>query len=225
MEGINDDYASARPARRKNHGKRQPQADQHRQISPSRYIELQSEVIHYQERLLHQEASQKLEVSRLLKEIDYHKRLRQGAEQRALQLEERLAAQQRHTAGFDEAQSGLIQQSQLLISRNAELTHRLKTVEASVEQLQSLKLCLEAELAQVYSDRDRLAAQVHQVLLSKHAHQAMSWADMAEEEEEEEVVEEEASVTGLAEALAPVSVGELPSPDPRGHDDEQLPPP
>ncbi|GFH07399.1 uncharacterized protein HaLaN_02193 [Haematococcus lacustris] len=91
-----------------------------------------------------------------------HKRLRQGAEQRALQLEERLAAQQRHTAGFDEAQSGLIQQSQLLISRNAELTHRLKTVEASVEQLQSLKLCLEAELAQVYSDRDRLAAQVHQ---------------------------------------------------------------
>ncbi|KAJ9531400.1 hypothetical protein QJQ45_006892 [Haematococcus lacustris] len=134
-----------------------------------------------------------------------HKRLRQGAEQRALQLEERLAAQQRHTAGFDEAQSGLILQSQLLISRNAELTHRLKTVEASVEQLQSLKLCLEAELAQVYSDRDRLAAQVHQVFLSKHAHQAMSWADMAEEEEEEEVVEE-ASVIGLAEALAPVSI-------------------
>ncbi|KAJ9531112.1 hypothetical protein QJQ45_000889 [Haematococcus lacustris] len=137
-----------------------------------------------------------------------HKRLRQGAEQRALQLEERLAAQQRHTAGFDEAQSGLIQQSQLLISRNAELTHRLKTVEASVEQLQSLKLCLEDELAQVYSDRDRLAAQVHKVFLSKHAHQAMSWADMAEDEEEEEEVEEEAGVTGLAEALAPVSVGE-----------------
>jgi hypothetical protein len=38
-----------------------------------------------------------------------------GAEQRAYDLEDRLRSTQRQAAGFDEAQSSLIEQSQLLV--------------------------------------------------------------------------------------------------------------
>ncbi len=61
------------------------------------------------------EKSHQLEVARLRKEAEYHKRLRQGAEQRALQLEGQLKQQQRQAQGFDEAQSGLIEQSQVRV--------------------------------------------------------------------------------------------------------------
>jgi hypothetical protein len=42
-----------------------------------------------------------------------------GAEQRAYDLEDRLRSTQRQAAGFDEAQSSLIEQSQLLVGMQA----------------------------------------------------------------------------------------------------------
>ena len=41
---------------------------------------------------------------RLRREVEYHKRLRLGADQRAYELEERLRQQRRQTSTFDEAQ-------------------------------------------------------------------------------------------------------------------------
>lgn len=43
-------------------------------------------------------------VQRLQREVEYHKRLRLGADQRAYELEERLRLQRRQTSVFDEAQ-------------------------------------------------------------------------------------------------------------------------
>lgn len=59
-----------------------------------------------------------------------------GAEARALDLEDTLRQAQRQTAGFDEAQSSLIEQSTLLVSKNAELQHKLKSVRATTVMLQ-----------------------------------------------------------------------------------------
>ena len=43
-------------------------------------------------------------MQRLRREVEYHKRLRLGADQRAYELEERLRQQRRQTSTFDEAQ-------------------------------------------------------------------------------------------------------------------------
>ncbi len=89
---------------------------------------------------------------RLRQEADYHKRLRQGlpdglshiprttlkihlvvhagADQRSYELEDRLKHQERQTSSFDEAQTSLIEQSQLLVSKNAELQRAIKGVGA-----------------------------------------------------------------------------------------------
>ena len=43
-------------------------------------------------------------MQRLRREVEYHKRLRLGADLRAYELEERLRQQRRQTSSFDEAQ-------------------------------------------------------------------------------------------------------------------------
>ncbi len=92
--------------------------------------QLQNESAHWKERVQRVEEGHRLEVGRLKKEIMYHTRLRLGADQRAFELEERLLRERRQTQTFDEAQSSLIEQSQLLVSKNAELAYKIKNVRA-----------------------------------------------------------------------------------------------
>lgn len=61
---------------------------------------------------------------RLKKEIEYNKRLRLGADQRANEFEDKLIQQRKQTSAFDESESSLVEQIQLLVSKNGELSHR-----------------------------------------------------------------------------------------------------
>ena len=99
--------------------------------------QIRVELTHYRSRVLTGSDSHRLECARLRKEVEYHKRLRQGAEQRTHELEDRLRQEQRQTLSFDETQNSLIEQSQLLVSRNAELGHKLGTVCAHAHLISS----------------------------------------------------------------------------------------
>ncbi|PNW70869.1 hypothetical protein CHLRE_17g736900v5 [Chlamydomonas reinhardtii] len=134
---------------------------------------LENEVAHFQTRLHRIEDGHRLELARLKKEVEYHKRLRQGADQRSYELEDRLARVQReaaaaHHTSHDEEKDSLIVQSQLLVSKNSELTYKLKTMEAQVSQLEELKAALESELNQAYCERDELAAELEHILSRQH---------------------------------------------------------
>lgn len=92
---------------------------------------LEHEVGIFRSRLGHVDEGHRLERARLKKEIEYHKRLRQGADQRSYELENRLLRQQQRNtavASDDVEKQGLIEQSQLLISKNSELQYKLQAV-------------------------------------------------------------------------------------------------
>lgn len=93
---------------------------------------LQHEVSMYQSRLNRVDEQHRLELSRLHKECEYHKRLRQGADQRSWELQQQLARAQAQANDAPQQQSEehhtLIEQSQILVSKNSELTYKLKTV-------------------------------------------------------------------------------------------------
>ncbi|KAG2489480.1 hypothetical protein HYH03_012116 [Edaphochlamys debaryana] len=134
---------------------------------------LENEVAHFQTRLHRIEDGHKLELSRLKKEVEYHKRLRQGADQRSFELEDKLARVNQQSAAarqlsHDEEKDSLIVQSQLLVSKNSELTYKLKTVEGQVSQLEELKAALERELDQAYGERDELAQELERILTRQH---------------------------------------------------------
>ncbi|KAG2454302.1 hypothetical protein HYH02_001331 [Chlamydomonas schloesseri] len=135
---------------------------------------LENEVAHFQTRLHRIEDGHRLELARLKKEVEYHKRLRQGADQRSYELEDRLARVQRqaaaaaHNTSHDEEKDGLIVQSMELVSKNSDLTYKLKTMEAQVSQLEELKAALESELNQAYCERDELAAELEHILSRQH---------------------------------------------------------
>ena len=60
-----------------------------------------------------------------MKEVEYNKRLRLGADQRAFEFEDKLKQQRKQTSAFDdESESSLVEQIQLLVSKNGELAHR-----------------------------------------------------------------------------------------------------
>ncbi|KXZ54433.1 hypothetical protein GPECTOR_5g86 [Gonium pectorale] len=141
---------------------------------------LEHEVTHFQSRLHRIEDGHRLELARLKKEVEYHKRLRQGADQRSYELEDRLGRmslqQQQHASaaardpGHDEEKDGLIAQSQLLVSKNSELSTRVKMLESQVSQLEELKAALESELNQAYCERDELATELERILTKQHGH-------------------------------------------------------
>lgn len=134
-------------------------------------LSLQSEVGHYQTRVQRIEEGHRLELARCKKEVEYHKRLRQGADQRAYELQQQLAQARISPAeASSEEHSTLIEQSQILISKNSELQYKLKTMEGQVQQLEELKAALENELQQVYWERDALGAELEQVLAHSHCH-------------------------------------------------------
>lgn len=82
---------------------------------------LQQEVDYYRGKLSREESGHALEKARLNKQIEYHKKLRQGAEQRSNDLEARLLRQQARTVGGDDHDAvnvelqGLVEQSQVRV--------------------------------------------------------------------------------------------------------------
>ncbi|GAX78586.1 hypothetical protein CEUSTIGMA_g6025.t1 [Chlamydomonas eustigma] len=150
------------------------------------YEQAQNEIRHYKDRVVRVEEFHRLEVQRLRKEVDYHKRLRLGADQRAFELEERLRQQQRQTSTFDEAQSSLIEQSQLLVSKNAELAYKIKTLETQVLQQQQLQGCLEEQLEDVLRDRDRLEGELQELLEKRQDVNGLRDLKLVEEDEDHE---------------------------------------
>lgn len=103
--------------------------------------ELSHEIAHYAERLKRSEDEKKLELSRLKKEVEYHKRLRQGADSHSLELAEKVTQLQQQqlqssaaaasSAGQQqqhEFDSSLVEQSLLLTSKNADIMHKLGMV-------------------------------------------------------------------------------------------------
>ncbi|PNH09537.1 hypothetical protein TSOC_003787 [Tetrabaena socialis] len=160
---------------------------------------LENEVSHFQTRLHRIEDGHRLELARLKKEALYHQRLRQGADQRSYELEDRLERLQQQQAAArqasheDDEKDTLIIQSQLLVSKNSELTYKLKKLEAQVSQLDELKAALESELNQAYCERDELAAELEHRLSRHHHHPHV-------EEEAEEGEQDESADTGYAVA-------------------------
>eukprot|EP00199_Chlamydomonas_sp_CCMP681_P006486 CAMPEP_0119114208 /NCGR_PEP_ID=MMETSP1180-20130426/46566_1 /TAXON_ID=3052 ORGANISM="Chlamydomonas cf sp, Strain CCMP681" /NCGR_SAMPLE_ID=MMETSP1180 /ASSEMBLY_ACC=CAM_ASM_000741 /LENGTH=215 /DNA_ID=CAMNT_0007102635 /DNA_START=41 /DNA_END=685 /DNA_ORIENTATION=- len=124
------------------------------------YSRSQNEVEQLRARLKRIDELRVLEVTRLRQEADFHQRQRQVAEQRAIASQQQRQAMTRQQDGFDEAQAGLIGQSQLLVQKNAELQLQLQLLEQSFSQAEELKQALEAELGSIYEDRDRLEAQL-----------------------------------------------------------------
>eukprot|EP00195_Chlamydomonas_chlamydogama_P009003 CAMPEP_0202903402 /NCGR_PEP_ID=MMETSP1392-20130828/24259_1 /ASSEMBLY_ACC=CAM_ASM_000868 /TAXON_ID=225041 /ORGANISM="Chlamydomonas chlamydogama, Strain SAG 11-48b" /LENGTH=206 /DNA_ID=CAMNT_0049590559 /DNA_START=89 /DNA_END=706 /DNA_ORIENTATION=- len=126
------------------------------------YQQLKHELQHYKGRVQRADESHRLEIARLKKEVDYHKRMRQGAEQRAFDLEDRLKAQQRHASSFDEQQAGVVEELQRLNLKNSEQMNKIKQLEAQLLQLQELKVAAEDQLYSCMAERDQLEMELSQ---------------------------------------------------------------
>ncbi|EFJ45563.1 hypothetical protein VOLCADRAFT_94010 [Volvox carteri f. nagariensis] len=166
---------------------------------------LENEVAHFQARQHRIEDGHRLELARLKKEVEYHKRLRQAADQRSYELEDQLSrlrqnqqmpspATVRHLSQVErdrEEKDSLILQSQLLISKNSELTTKVKQhllllllhlllllsavqLQSQVTQLEELKAALESELNQAYCERDEMATELERMLSRQHHQQQLS---------------------------------------------------
>eukprot|EP00798_Chlamydomonas_sp_ICE-L_P011072 gene11072-18679_t len=168
--------------------------------------QLRAELAHFQSKVVTGNDSHNLEVTRLKKEIEYHKRLRQGSEQRCTVFEEQLRNQHRKSMIIDETQDGLVEQSQLLVSKNAELSNRLGSMDGEVNQLESLNACLEAELTDLYADRDRLAEVLEQIIAVQQGqhHTALPYDMLDGDENEEDDDDDDAD----EEQLSAVYVGD-----------------
>ncbi|GLC55905.1 hypothetical protein PLESTB_001042600 [Pleodorina starrii] len=139
---------------------------------------LENEVAHFQSRLHRIEDGHRLELNRLKKEVEYHKRLRQASDQRSYELEDKLGRlQQQHQQqqvaarqlpSHDDEKDSLILQSQLLISKNSELGTKVKMLESQLTQLEELKAALESALNASYCERDELAAELELALARLH---------------------------------------------------------
>ncbi|GIL69459.1 hypothetical protein Vretimale_13572 [Volvox reticuliferus] len=137
---------------------------------------LENEVAHFQSRQHRIDDGHRLELARLKKEVEYHKRLRQAADQRSYELEDQLSRMRQHQQvaaqreSHDDEKDSLILQSQLLISKNSELTTKVKRLESQVTQLEELKAALENELNQAYFERDEMAAELERALSRQLRH-------------------------------------------------------
>lgn len=70
-------------------------------------------------------------------QIEYHKRLRHGADQRSFDLEQQLtvcrATSSNYLSGYDDAHKGLVEESHVLHSKNSVLGYQLNTVRMSLQ--------------------------------------------------------------------------------------------
>ncbi|MEW5298107.1 MAG: hypothetical protein WDW36_001263 [Sanguina aurantia] len=100
------------------------------------------------------------EILRWKKEAEYHKRLRQAADQHSFQLEEQLSSSRisnsNWVSGFDEAQQGLREESQGLLTKNSELTHQLNMAAMENRRLRETQALTSTSLEQVHAERDEV---------------------------------------------------------------------
>ncbi|MEW5309259.1 MAG: hypothetical protein WDW38_001157 [Sanguina aurantia] len=93
------------------------------------------------------------EILRWKKEAEYHKRLRQAADQHSFQLEEQLSSSRisnsNWVSGFDEAQQGLREESQGLLTKNSELTHQLNMAAMENRRLRETQALTSTSLEQL----------------------------------------------------------------------------
>lgn len=72
-----------------------------------------------------------------MSQIEYHKRLRHGADQRSFELEQQLTISQatssNYLSGYDDAHKGLVEESHVLLSKNSVLVYQLSTVRTSLQ--------------------------------------------------------------------------------------------
>lgn len=124
--------------------------------------ELYKQLKFEQQRLKKVQEVDRIELKRLSGELAYMEKVKGELMKQKKDLEDKIQHANLNAERIDEQQTSLVEQTQGLVSRNAELSTQLHAKTAEVDHLHDMLATLEAELVEVCEDREALAKQLQE---------------------------------------------------------------